>query len=138
MTLSPCLVCGEPAERGRCPMHYVARPQRLDGYDRAWRSLSLRARRLQPFCSDCGAVDDLSVDHSPEAWERKAAGLAIRLEDVDVVCRACNSARGQARPSTRGGDPDDAARSAARKAKFASHTAGKGVARTDALGEVAG
>jgi 5-methylcytosine-specific restriction endonuclease McrA len=52
---------------------------------------------LQPFCLDCGTVDDLTVDHLPQAWERREQGLAVRLEDVEVVCRVCNSRRGAAR-----------------------------------------
>lgn len=67
------------------------------GYDAAWERLSRRARRLQPFCSDCGRTDTLTTDHSPQAWERRARGLAVRLEDVDVVCRQCNTERGAAR-----------------------------------------
>ena len=78
MTLRPCVVCGEPTTRGRCPQHR--------GYDAAWDRLSRKARRLQPFCSDCGAVEDLQTDHTPEAWTRKVAGKTIRLQDVDVVC----------------------------------------------------
>lgn len=106
MTLRPCLDCGTPSPRARCdrcrpPLR--SRPSRAAGYDTAWDALSRRARRLQPWCSDCGAVDDLTCDHSPEAWRRKDAGLPIRLVDVDVVCRRCNSARGKAR----GVDPND-------------------------------
>lgn len=67
------------------------------GYDQRWRRLSERARRLQPFCTDCGRPDHLTTDHSPEAWRRREAGLPIRLEDVDVVCVWCNSDRGPAR-----------------------------------------
>lgn len=67
------------------------------GYDAAWTRLSRRARRLQPFCTDCGRQDDLTTDHSPRAWARREAGLPVRLEDVDVVCRACNGDRGPAR-----------------------------------------
>ena len=67
------------------------------GYDAAWSRLSRRARRLQPFCSDCGREDQLTTDHSPRAWERRAAGLPVRLEDVDVVCAPCNAERGPAR-----------------------------------------
>lgn len=104
MTLHPCLDCGEPSSTTRCP---DCRP-RVDmrasttarGYDRRWRLLSERARRLQPFCSDCGTADDLTVDHSPEAWRRREEGKVIRLEDVAVVCRTCNVARGSARGET--------------------------------------
>ncbi|HLS32341.1 MAG TPA: hypothetical protein VK039_02020, partial [Brevibacterium sp.] len=49
------------------------------------------------MCEDCGRHDDLTTDHSPQAWERRAAGLPIRLRDVSVVCRRCNSERGAAR-----------------------------------------
>lgn len=59
--------------------------------------MSKRARRLQPWCSDCGTVEDLSADHSVEAWARRAEGKAIRLQDIEVVCRSCNSRRGRAR-----------------------------------------
>ena len=105
--LTVCADCGTPYEkdgRGDCP---ECRPVQKDppgrgtrharGYDAAWTRLSARARRLQPFCLDCGSPYDLTADHSPAAWERRAAGKAIRLEDIDVVCRGCNSARGAAR-----------------------------------------
>jgi hypothetical protein len=52
---------------------------------------------MQPFCSDCGATSDLTTDHTPEAWLRAAAGKVIRLQDIDVVCRRCNTDRGAAR-----------------------------------------
>lgn len=101
MLMKPCIECGELSDAARCPEHtpvkFVA-PTTARGYGSAWQKLSVRARRLQPFCSDCGATDDLTADHSPEAWERHAAGLPIRLADVDVVCRSCNSKRGRARP----------------------------------------
>lgn len=68
------------------------------GYDYAWMKLSKRARREQPFCSIPGCPSkDLTTDHSPEAWQRKARGLPIRLQDVEVLCRAHNSSKGAAR-----------------------------------------
>lgn len=70
---------------------------RESGYDYKWRKLSERARRISPFCEDCGATDDLTADHSVEAWRRKEQGKAIRLKDISVVCRRCNSERGAAR-----------------------------------------
>lgn len=101
MLMKPCITCGELSDAARCPEHTEAKfvaPTTARGYGAAWQKLSVRARRLQPFCSDCGATDDLTADHSPEAWERVAAGLPVRLADVDVVCRGCNSRRGRARP----------------------------------------
>lgn len=107
MTLRPCLDCGEPATGPRCAGHTTDRkaPAAARGYDAAWTRLSKRARRLQPFCSDCGSTEDLQTDHTPEAWQRKAAGKEIRLCDVRVLCGPCNRAAGAARgPSaTRGG-----------------------------------
>lgn len=67
------------------------------GYGAEWDRLSARARRKQPWCTDCGSPDDLTADHSPEAWRRHERGERIRLRDIDVVCRGCNAARGAAR-----------------------------------------
>lgn len=100
MMLRPCLECGEPCTGSRCSAHRLPDtkpPPYARGYDHRWRVLSERARRVQPWCSDCGATDDLTCDHSPRAWARKAAGKVIRLRDVDVVCGRCNRARGAAR-----------------------------------------
>jgi hypothetical protein len=98
--LTTCLECGELAEQPYCDLHKPKespKPETGKLYDWNWQKLSKRARRLQPFCSDCLATEDLQADHSPEAWERKAAGKPIRLEDIDVVCGDCNRKRGAAR-----------------------------------------
>ena len=102
MTWRPCTDCGEPSPATRCPDCGIEREARRGsassrGYDAAWARLSARARRLQPFCTDCGATENLTVDHTPEAWQRKAQGKAIRLCDVAVVCGPCNTCRGPAR-----------------------------------------
>lgn len=112
--LRPCLVCGELSERTHCDEHYSA-PIKANttkrGYGWTWQKLSRRARRMQPWCSDCGTNDDLTTDHTPEAWRRAEAGQSIRLQDVDVVCRSCNSKRGAARGGTpRTSDPAPGAR----------------------------
>lgn len=142
MTARPCIGCGAVIDAGtRCPDCTPTEPSaHTRGYDAAWTRLSRRARRLQPFCSDCGATNDLQADHTPEAWRRKAAGLSIRLQDVDVVCGPCNRARGAARPgthraderppagqpgpSTRGRDPHRAPERPVGKAQSPSHTPG--------------
>ena len=118
---SPCMDCGTPCSGTRCGQcakndQRVTNRSRLRqsrkkaasarGYDHAWTKLSRRARERQPFCSDCGATEDLQADHSPEAWIRKAQGRVLRLRDIDVVCGPCNRARGCQRPSqTPGGRP---------------------------------
>lgn len=113
MTLRPCLVCGEPTNGPRCLEHTIdTQPSAAArGYDWQWQKLSKQARRLQPFCIDCGATTELQCDHSPEAWAAKAAGKPIKLSMVDVVCGPCNVKRGAARggaphrtlPDRRGG-----------------------------------
>ncbi len=100
MTLRPCLTCGEPTGSTRCAEHTPTRNRataEARGYDTAWRNLSRRARKLQPFCTDCGSTESLSLDHSEEAWARKAAGKVIRLQDVTVLCGGCNTRRGSSR-----------------------------------------
>lgn len=100
MTMRPCLTCGELSENTHCPAHTdVSRPSYSVGYDRRWRNLSLRARRIQPWCSDCGTTKDLTGDHL--RWPARS------LADVDVVCRACNSRRGPVRESRPGGMGSD-------------------------------
>jgi len=111
--LKACLTCGELSAGSRCPRHTSQAQTRSNNayrerigyhviqrqsYGSQWQRLSRQARRLQPFCSDCFTVDDLSADHSEVAHERQARGLAVRLVDVDVLCRPCNSKRGRSRP----------------------------------------
>lgn len=106
--LSTCATCGELCEGTYCPAHSPAdrRPKDRNarGYDAAWARLSRRARRLQPFCTTCGTTEDLTVDHTPEAWRRREAGKPIRLEDIAVLCRSCNSKAGAARGEKTRGD----------------------------------
>lgn len=104
MTMKPCADCGEPSEQSRCDEHRrEARrherkdPEKAAGYDHAWKKLSRRARKLQPFCEVCGTTDDLQCDHTPAAWQRREQGLAIRLQDVRVLCGKHNREAGAAR-----------------------------------------
>lgn len=83
--------------RTRRPAHAHKGSARARGYTSSWDRLSLRARRLSPVCEDCGSTEDLTADHSPEAWKRHELGLVLRLRDVSVVCRRCNAERGAAR-----------------------------------------
>jgi 5-methylcytosine-specific restriction endonuclease McrA len=97
----------------------------LKGYDTSWDRLSRKARKMQPWCSHCGAVDDLTTDHSPEAWAAKAAGKRITLNMLTVLCRPCNSAKGAARGNnavTRGHGPSATIREPGGKAEFELHT----------------
>lgn len=124
MALKPCLVCGDVSAQSRCAEHRLPdrkAPAAARGYGPAWTRLSKRARRLQPWCSDCGSTHDLQLDHTPETWARHDAGLPIRLEDTGgVCCGPCNRARGQARP--RGGTPSAPPNDPRPKAKFETHS----------------
>lgn len=106
MTWRSCIEpgCGEVSDETRCLLHRgeVTRKGNTTqrGYDQRWRRLSERARKAQPWCSDCGSRYDLTGDHSVRAWMRYDAGLVIRLKDVDVVCRSCNGKRGRARAAS--------------------------------------
>ncbi|GAA4294663.1 hypothetical protein GCM10023161_44370 [Mycobacterium paraffinicum] len=126
MTLRPCVVCGEPSAKSRCPTHRPKdrKPSRQQrGYDSQWQELSRRARRLQPWCTDCGSTEDLQLDHLPIAWERKAAGKTIRLgTDAEVCCAECNRRRGAAR----GDAPNHPRQHPHAKARGALHAAGGG------------
>lgn len=122
-----CAECSAPSETTYCddcrPVQTAQRPSRAAGYDAAWDKLSKRARRLQPWCTDCLTTDDLTCDHLPIAWKRKNRGLVIRLQDVEVVCRSCNGKRGAAR-GPRGEGATGPAQEPRRQEKFASHTPG--------------
>lgn len=106
--LRPCLGCGVPVttERksagARCPSCDKARKKQAPGratthigssakrgYGYSWRKLSKEARRLHPFCMDCGTHEDLTADHLH--WPART------LIEVEVVCRSCNSKRGALR-----------------------------------------
>lgn len=102
--LKPCLVCGELSPDSRCPEHRIRDTRKRQrpsatrrGYDAKWQRLVSQAIRLQPFCQDCGATEDLQGDHKPEAWRRKAQGLPIRLQDIAIRCGTCNRNAGAAR-----------------------------------------
>lgn len=112
MPYRPCLDCGVPCRGPRCPSCRSTKARRVlsgrkpsasaRGYDSAWRKLSARAIRMQPWCSSCFATDDLTLDHSAEAWAARDAGQVITPDMVLVLCRKCNSRKGAARTTTNG------------------------------------
>ncbi len=78
---------------------------------------------MQPWCTTCGhpgSTDNpLTLDHKPEAWQRRARGLVIRLRDVEVLCLRHNVELGSSRPGT------ERATHGARGASRATQTAGE-------------
>ena len=77
--LRHCLGCHALTRRFRCPrceaIWQRERNARRTQYAGTWRATSKAARKAQPWCSICGATDDLTLDH----------------EHGQVECRACNS-----------------------------------------------
>lgn len=101
--LQPCIECGELSMENRCEEHRPQRPPkrsfRKRGYDSRWDRLSKKARKLQPFCGICGNTADLTLDHTPETWERYEQGLPVGLQHTGgVLCRSHNAKKGAARP----------------------------------------
>jgi 5-methylcytosine-specific restriction protein A len=79
-----CLSCRRAKERARARGTRTSR-----GYTNDWLRLSATAIRLHPYCARCGRTNDLTADHIV----RKAAGGRNELSNVQVLCRACNSAK---------------------------------------------
>ena len=123
MIQRPCLNCQElttnstrcddcrrahdrEAEAVRYAKH--GRRQRREGHDSAaWRRLSKRARKLQPWCNLCGRRADeledyerLELDHLPSAWNKYEHNKPILLTDVQVLCNTCNNKLGSSRPGS--------------------------------------
>jgi len=96
-----CSVCGvkiDPREQGyRGPCDTCRRERnrargtrQRRGYTDAWLQLVKLAIRQQPYCSVCGVTSDLTGDHRVPL----AKGGTSTLENVQVLCRSCNSSKG--------------------------------------------
>lgn len=93
-----CVECNRKRER--------ARPSRQRrGYNSPWYKLSKRAIKAQPYCSVCGSETDLTTDHVDPATKGRPG---LTLDDVQVLCRSCNSRKGGTRPADVGGDEEPA------------------------------
>ena len=92
----PCLDCGTLMDGGtRCRSCRAVVERRRGtpaqrGYDARWYALSQGARQQQGWCSQCGATRDLTADHVVPL----ARGGANSWDNVVVLCRPCNSAKG--------------------------------------------
>lgn len=102
MTLRPCLDCGEPGDRPRCAEH--VRPVHAEPRDRShvhwngtrWKKLSAIARRLMPWCADCGRRTQLTTDHVIPVSARP--DLAYELDNLMTRCKPCNGRKGDTMP----------------------------------------
>ena len=94
MTLRPCLTCGTPATGPRCPDHTVDRARdHIASFNLGrWKALSKRLRRLSPFCEQCAATVNLTVDHVLPVSQFPE--LTYAVENCRVLCKVCNGKRG--------------------------------------------
>ena len=98
----PARPCAEPGchllVRGaaRCPQHQLsypdhrAKPSTSRGYDAHWRRLVRIAIARSPVCSRCGSIAHLTGDHIIPL----SKGGTSTLENIWVLCRSCNSRKG--------------------------------------------
>ena len=57
-----------------------------------WKRLSQQTRKASPFCERCGSTNKLETDHIlPQSILPE---LTYRPENLRVLCRTCNNARG--------------------------------------------
>jgi 5-methylcytosine-specific restriction protein A len=71
---------------------YAIRPTaNARGYTAQWQKISAQARAAQPWCSKCRATSDLVADHIVPL---RSGGQSI-IENVQVLCRSCNSKKTQ-------------------------------------------
>lgn len=94
----PCVDCGTIVRAARCAqcqrIKERQRPSRLDrGYDYRWRKLSKQLREMHPFCKQCGATKDLTVDHIVPLVDLHPE-LRYEISNLQVLCRRCNSTKG--------------------------------------------
>jgi 5-methylcytosine-specific restriction endonuclease McrA len=85
----PCPDCGKARERAR-----VRAPRKQRGYTDQWLQLVKVAIGRQPYCSACGATTNLTGDHRIPL----SKGGTSTLENIEVLCRRCNSAKGNRDP----------------------------------------
>jgi 5-methylcytosine-specific restriction protein A len=82
---------------GRCPeckreREHSRGTRQQRGYTDHWLRLVQLAIRTQPYCSnpDCRSTEDLTGDHIVPL----SMGGTNTLENVQVLCRSCNSRKG--------------------------------------------
>src|SRR5699024_2040843 len=94
VTATSCIECGELSDGPHCDQH-KPKPRNRSHFrsnPAAWKQLSARLRRMQPWCTICGTSDDLTVDHIVPYDERP--DLAYEISNLQVLCRKHNSSKG--------------------------------------------
>jgi 5-methylcytosine-specific restriction enzyme A len=80
-----CDTCRQERERTR-----VRGTRQQRGYSDQWFQLVKMAISQQPYCSACGTTSDLTGDHRIPL----SKGGTSTLENIQVLCRLCNSSKG--------------------------------------------
>lgn len=94
----PCVDCGVIVRASRCKscsrVRDRRRPTRTQrGYDYKWNKLSKQLREIHPFCKQCGSTKDLTVDHIIPLVDLHPE-LRYEISNLQVLCRRCNSSKG--------------------------------------------
>lgn len=98
MSLAPKHPCPTPgctvllAQGRQCSIHAPIYTRHQRGYTNDWLRLVRIAIKEQPWCASCGAQHDLTGDHITPL----SAGGMSTLDNVQVLCRSCNSRKGAA------------------------------------------
>lgn len=96
MISRPCLGCGEliPAATycRDCQPDPGPRDHVAWANNAQWKNLSKRLRSTQPWCDFCPATTNLTVDHILPVSDYPE--LTYSTENCRVLCRSCNSQRG--------------------------------------------
>ncbi len=98
-----CIDCGALTDKRRCPVHQRAYEQRRGSrraaghYDGIWRRIASQALREHPWCAVCRTPDTPSNPLTADHIVPLVRGGRNERANVQVLCRAHNSAKG-ARP----------------------------------------
>lgn len=93
MTLTTCIECGALSDTAHCPDHRAKKIKTNTDHaafanNSKWKKFSKKLRKLSPFCEQCGATEDLTVDHIVRVTDRPE--WTYEPDNCRVLCRRCN------------------------------------------------
>lgn len=90
LNLKPCLDCGKPSKRRRCPEHSRAYEQNRSPNRKAYQDPVYKAFPLAGRCVVCGSTEDLTRDHIISIED----GGTNSWSNLRLLCREHNSSKG--------------------------------------------